>query len=96
MIEDPGMHMKGGIITQKNKDYCTIRTRMPAGILSIEKMRGLAAIAEKYGQTEVHLTTRQTIEIPHIHHTKLEAIEADLLKNGTPVGSERDEISFQL
>ena len=92
MIEDPGMHMKGGIITQKNKDYCTIRTRMPAGILSIEKMRGLAAIAEKYGQTEVHLTTRQTIEIPHIHHTKLEAIEADLMKNGTPVGSERDEI----
>ena len=92
MIEDPGMHMKGGIITQKNKDYCTIRTRMPAGILSIEKMRGIAEIAEKYGQTEVHLTTRQTIEIPHIHYTKLEEIEADLLKNGTPVGSERDEI----
>ena len=92
MIEDPGMHMKGGIITQKNKDYCTIRTRMPAGILSIEKMRGLAEIAEKYGQTEVHLTTRQTIEIPHIHYTKIEEIEADLLKNGTPVGSERDEI----
>ncbi|MBO4522227.1 MAG: nitrite reductase, partial [Methanomicrobium sp.] len=45
-----------------------------------------------YGQTEVHLTTRQTIEIPHIHYTKLEEIEADLLKNGTPVGSERDEI----
>ena len=90
--EDLGLHTKGGVITQKNKDYCTIRTRMPAGILTVEKMRGIADIAEKYGQDTVHLTTRQTIEIPHIHYTEIDAIGKELHKNGTPIGSERDEV----
>jgi len=90
--EDLGLHTKGGVITQKNTDYCTIRTRMPAGILTVDKMRGIADVAEQFGQDTVHLTTRQTLEIPHIHYTKLEEIGRALLKNGTPVGSERDEV----
>ncbi|MBN2734937.1 MAG: 4Fe-4S binding protein [Methanomicrobiaceae archaeon] len=90
--EDLGLHTKGGVITQKNTDYCTIRTRMPAGILTLDKMRGIADVAEQFGQDVVHLTTRQTIEIPHIHYTKLEEIGRALQANGTPVGSERDEV----
>ena len=82
----------GGVITERDGDLCTIRLRMPAGILSIEKMRGIAGIAEKFGQEEVHLTTRQTVEIPHIHHTRLEEIKAALVENGTPLGSEKDEV----
>jgi anaerobic sulfite reductase subunit C len=89
---DLGLHTKGGVITQKNSDYCTIRTRMPAGVLSVGKMRGIADIAEEFGQDAVHLTTRQTIEIPHIHYTRLEEIGEKLQKNGTPVGSEKDEV----
>ncbi|MDD3407328.1 MAG: 4Fe-4S binding protein [Methanomicrobium sp.] len=89
---DLGLHTKGGVITQKNADYCTIRTRMPAGVISVDKIRGIADIAEKYGQDTIHLTTRQTIEIPHIHYTDIGPIGKDLLNNGTPVGSERDEV----
>jgi len=89
---DLGLHTKGGVITQKNTEYCTIRTRMPAGILTVEKMRGIADIAEKYGQDTVHLTTRQTIEIPHIHYTEIDAIGKELIENQTPIGSERDEV----
>jgi len=87
-----GVHTLGGVITERDGNLCTIRLRMPAGILSVEKMRGIAEIAERFGQNEVHLTTRQTVEIPHIHYTKLEEIKEALAENGTPLGSEKDEV----
>jgi anaerobic sulfite reductase subunit C len=92
MMRYYGIHMKGGIITERDADYCTVRVRLPAGILSIEQMRGIARIAKKYQAGEVHLTTRQTIEIPHVDHRLIAKIARDLSKNGTPLGSERDEI----
>nr|WP_320162709.1 4Fe-4S binding protein [uncultured Methanoregula sp.] len=87
-----GVHMKGGVITERNANFCTVRIRSPAGILSIAQIRGIAKIAKKYGRAEVHCTTRQTLEIPHVNPAKLKAVEKDLQKNGTPIGSERDEI----
>jgi dissimilatory sulfite reductase (desulfoviridin) alpha/beta subunit len=87
-----GVHMKGGVITERDADYCTVRIRAPAGILSVEQIRGIAKIAKKVGNGMVHCTTRQTLEIPHVKPVYLKALERALVKNGTPVGSERDEI----
>lgn len=87
-----GVHMKGGIITQADSDNCTVRVRMPAGVLNAEKMHALAEIALKYGTGDVHLTTRQTVEIPHVSALRLDEIGADLAASGTPIGSERDEV----
>ncbi len=92
MRTDFGIHMKGGVITERNADFCTIRIRAPAGIFSVEHLRGIATIAKKYGTGTVHCTTRQTLEIPHVNPVLLKKIEKALAKNGTPVGSERDEI----
>jgi anaerobic sulfite reductase subunit C len=87
-----GIHMKGGVITERDADFCTVRIRTPAGLLSVEKIRGIATIAKKYGNGTVHCTTRQTLEIPHVSPALLKKIERALEKNGTPVGSERDEV----
>jgi len=87
-----GIHASGGVITEKDGKHCTLRIRVPAGVLSVDKMRGLADIAEKYGQENVHLTTRQALEISHVHNSRLEEIEKDLAGINTPVGSERDEV----
>jgi dissimilatory sulfite reductase (desulfoviridin) alpha/beta subunit len=84
--------MKGGVITERDPDFCTIRIRAPAGILSVEQIRGLAKIAKKYGNGTLHCTTRQTLEIPHINPGLLKKLEKALERNGTPVGSEKDEI----
>ena len=92
MRTDFGIHMKGGVITERDADFCTIRIRAPAGILSVEQLRGIAKIAKKYGTGTVHCTTRQTLEIPHVNPVLLKKIEKALAKNETPVGSERDEI----
>ena len=87
-----GIHMKGGVITERDADFCTVRIRAPAGLLSVEQVRGVAAIAKRYGNGTIHCTTRQTIEIPHVDPAWLKKIERALEKNGTPVGSERDEV----
>ena len=92
MRTDFGIHMKGGVITERDADFCTIRIRAPAGIFSVEQLRGIAMIAKKYGTGTVHCTTRQTLEIPHVKPVMLKKVEKALLKNTTPVGSEKDEI----
>jgi anaerobic sulfite reductase subunit C len=55
-------------------------------------MLGLGEIAKRYGAKELHLTTRQTLELPHMDPARLEELVADLEKNGTPLGAEREEI----
>jgi dissimilatory sulfite reductase (desulfoviridin) alpha/beta subunit len=92
MLKDIGIHMKGGVITELDSEYCTIRTRIPAGVISCSQLKGIAEVAERYGAGSVHLTTRQTIEIPHMNPADLDAIAKDLTENNTPVGSERDEV----
>jgi anaerobic sulfite reductase subunit C len=92
MIREYGIHLKGGVIAQRDADYCTLRLRFPAGILDTTRMRGIADIADKYGTGTVHLTTRQNIEMPGVHNLKLEEVSEELRANGTPVGAEADEI----
>lgn len=92
MRSNYGIHMKGGVITERNADFCTVRIRAPAGVLSVEQIRGVAAIAKRYGDGTIHCTTRQTLEIPHVDPARLRKLEQALVKNGTPVGSERDEV----
>ena len=92
MQKNFGIHMKGGVITERDRNFSTVRTRAPAGVLTVEQLRGIARIAKEYGTGVVHCTTRQTIEIPHVSPTRLKKIALALEKNGTPVGSEKDEI----
>jgi dissimilatory sulfite reductase (desulfoviridin) alpha/beta subunit len=92
MHHELGIHMKGGVITERDPAFVTVRIRAPAGSLTAEQLRGIAMIAKKYGTGVVHCTTRQTIEIPHVRPDSLKRLVARLEKNGTPVGSEKDEI----
>ena len=92
MQKEFGIHMKGGVITERDPDLSTIRIRAPAGILTVEQLRGITRIAKEYGSGVVHCTTRQTLEIPHVDPKRLKKLAAALEKNGTPVGSEKDEV----
>ncbi|MDI6899369.1 MAG: 4Fe-4S binding protein [Methanolinea sp.] len=92
MPREIALHMRGGVITERDPQFCTIRTRIPAGMVNSQMLRGLADIAEKFSAPGLHLTTRQTIEIPGIDSRNLQAIAAELDRNGTPIGSERDEV----
>lgn len=84
--------MRGGVITDRDPEHCTIRTRIPAGVVTSTMLRGIADIADSCQAPHIHLTTRQTIEIPGVNPDRLEEISRSLRENGTPVGSERDEV----
>jgi sulfite reductase beta subunit-like hemoprotein len=92
MQHEFGIHMKGGVITERDYNLTTVRIRAPAGVLTIRQLRGIAEIAKKYGSGVVHCTTRQTIEIPHVNPKSLKRVAQRLEKNGTLVGSEKDEV----
>ncbi|MGA2917421.1 4Fe-4S binding protein [Methanoregula sp.] len=90
--KESDIHMRGGVITERDAGLSTVRTRAPAGVFTIEQLRGLARVAKKYGTGIVHCTIRQTIEIPHVSPENLKKIAKELEANGTPIGSEKDEI----
>ncbi|WP_172673727.1 4Fe-4S binding protein [Methanogenium cariaci] len=73
---------------EEGMEAYTIRLRIPAGIVTPDQLRGIADAAQKYGGDDVHLTTRQTIEIPHVAEKNLPALGVALTKNGTPFGAE--------
>lgn len=83
---------RGGIITEIDPDFVIVRLRMPAGMVKPEQMQGISEIAKKYGVGDLHLTTRQTIELTHVDPSCLKELVSDLEKNGTPLGAEREEV----
>ena len=83
---------RGGIITERDPDFCIVRLRMPAGMISPAQMKEVGEIAGRYGVEQLHLTTRQTIELTHVDPSVLEGLLGELEKNGTPLGAEREEV----
>jgi len=86
------LYTKGGIITERDPDYCIVRLRMPAGMITPGQMKTVGEIADRFGIGEIHLTTRQTMEFPHVDPLKLEGLLSELEANGTPLGAEREEV----
>jgi len=60
------LEQKGAIIPEKNSNLYTIRLRIPGGIISTEQLLGIGRAVRKRGLGAVHLTVRQTIEIPSL------------------------------
>ena len=75
-----------GIIAQNQKDTFLIRLRTVGGDLNAEELGVIARVAHRYGRGEVHLTTRQAVEIPFVHVDDLEAARDELESNGIVLG----------
>lgn len=77
----------GGYIKQRQKDKFTVRCMVPGGRLSIKKMKKLAEAAEKYGADYVHLSFRQSVEIPYVDYRDFEKLVAELSEVDQKVAS---------
>lgn len=75
-----------GIIAQNQKDTFLIRLRTVGGDLNADELNTITRVSQKYGRGEVHLTTRQAVEIPFVHVDDLEAARAELEENGIVLG----------
>ena len=75
-----------GIISQKQKDFYLIRLRTVGGEMTAEELNAVAQVARKYGNSRVHLTTRQAIEIHNIHLDNLQAAREEIEEGGIVLG----------
>ena len=78
---------KIGMIQQKQKEYFALRLRVVGGDLNPDQFRKVAEIAEIYGDGNIHITTRQGIEIHNVYYTKLEKAKDELQTVGIRMGA---------
>lgn len=72
MAVDYATLKKGGFMRQKQKNNFSLRLRVVGGNLTAVQLAKIAEVAEKFGDGHVHLTSRQSVEIPFI---KLDEID---------------------
>ncbi|MFZ5987753.1 MAG: 4Fe-4S binding protein [Bacillota bacterium] len=78
---------KGGFMRQVQKDNFALRLRIVGGQIEADQLLKVYEIAKKYGQGYIHMTARQSIEIPHIKLQDIEAVKKELLDAGLQPGA---------
>lgn len=73
---------KGGWMRQKQKGKFALRIHVVGGHLDDVQLKTISEVAKKYGQGYVHLTARQSLEIPWMDIKDIDAIKEDLAKGG--------------
>ena len=76
----------GGFMRQKQKDTFSLRLRVVGGTVTTEQLTAIKAVADKYGQGYIHLTSRQGIEIPFIKLQDIDEVKAALAEGNVSPG----------
>ena len=78
----------GGYIRQRQKDLFTVRLRCPGGRVPFSKLKKIAEVAPKYSKKDyVHISVRQSIEIPYVDYKDFAALSEELKEAGQKVAS---------
>ncbi len=80
MAVDYATLKKGGFMRQKQKNHFSLRLAVVGGNLTSKNLQTIAQVAEKYGDGHVHLTSRQSVEIPFIKLENIDEVKDELAK----------------
>lgn len=86
MAVDYATLKKGGFMRQKQKNNFSLRLRVVGGNLTAEQLAKIAEVAEKFGDGHVHLTSRQSVEIPFVKLEDIDKVKAALAEGGVEPG----------
>ncbi|HOQ36256.1 MAG TPA: 4Fe-4S binding protein [Acetivibrio sp.] len=78
---------KGGFMKQVDKDRFSLRLRVVGGQIKAQQLEKVNEIAQKYGAGYIHLTSRQSIEIPFIKLQDIETVKKELSEAGLQPGA---------
>jgi dissimilatory sulfite reductase (desulfoviridin) alpha/beta subunit len=84
---DPAYLKEHGINLQVDKTHYAIKLRVVAGDIAADYLQTIAALAEKYGDRRVHITTRQGLELHGIVPENLAPLLAEMDQAGISPGS---------
>lgn len=76
----------GGFIKLRGTGRWALRIKLLFGDVSPSQLRAIAAIADEYGDGEVHLTVRQGLEVRGVRAEEFEAVSAALESAGLQPG----------
>ncbi|MBQ9674205.1 MAG: 4Fe-4S binding protein [Ruminococcus sp.] len=86
MAVDYATLKKGGFMRQKQKNNFSLRLRVVGGNLTATQLAKIAEVADKFGDGHVHLTSRQSVEIPFIKLDNIEEVKNALADGGVEPG----------
>lgn len=86
MAVDYATLKKGGFMRQKQKNNFSLRLRVVGGHLTAKQVAKIAEVAEKYGDGYVHLTSRQSLEIPFIKLDQIDEVKKALAEGDVSPG----------
>ena len=70
--------IKNAFRITKRRNHTAIRIRVPGGHLTATQISLIAGIAEKFGDGQLHITTRQGFEIPNIPFSRMDEVNQAL------------------
>ncbi len=77
----------GGFIKQRQKDLFTIRLKCPGGRLPLERLARVVEVARRYGGDHVHLSVRQSVEVPYVSYRDIGKVQQELAEVGQEIAS---------
>lgn len=77
---------KGGFMRQKQKNNFSLRLRVVGGNVTAKQLAKIAEVSEKFGDGYVHLTSRQSVEIPFIKLDDIENVKSALAEGDVEPG----------
>ena len=77
----------GGLIKQKQRDMFTVRLRCPGGRVPLSKLEKIIEVAKKHAGNYVHLSFRQSIELPYVDYRDFKSIQEELAGVGQQIAS---------
>ncbi|MBI5904019.1 MAG: 4Fe-4S binding protein [Deltaproteobacteria bacterium] len=77
---------KGGMMRQAEAGLFSVRLHVVGGRLDTTQLRAIHDAADRFGRGEVHLTSRQGVEIPNVRQDSLSALKEFLSPSGVGVG----------
>jgi dissimilatory sulfite reductase (desulfoviridin) alpha/beta subunit len=77
---------KGGMMRQAEAGLFSVRLHVVGGRLTTTQLRAIQEAADRFGRGEIHLTSRQGVEIPNVPQDALTAVKRFLAPSGVGVG----------
>lgn len=78
---------KNGFLKQVLEDHYALRVKVVGGKMKTEQLKKVYEIAETFGRGYVHMTSRQSIEIPYIKLEDINAVKVALAEAGLQPGA---------
>jgi len=77
----------GGLIKQRQKDMFTVRLRCPGGRVPLSRLEKIVQVAKKYAGDYVHLSFRQSIELPYVDYRNFKSVYEELADSDQKIAS---------